>query len=343
MPRYRRQIAIGSVQHIISRFVNRELRFDADPPSSPANQDARREYLRRAGNVLYRSDWRALGFALMGSHVHWAMQAGMQSSASVIKPLHTGFATWLNATQDRLGPVFADRHRSLTFEGESASLLLAYIHNNPVRAGVVSDPVESSWTSHRAYLGLCPAPPWLNVKLGLHLCGFSSTPSGRLQFHEMVMARSADARRVELSGGDMQHRRRTMRSAMRGPVELASPKVTPEGDDVRVHAPAAALAGCCVRPAWRGEANTLLCAAARATDTTVSELQSLSRRRHITNARRVALVAWARELHRPTIELARALGLSGSSAAELIASAPPAIRIAARSLAISLRDDDQEG
>src|SRR5262245_109176 len=115
MPRYRREIAAGSVQHIISRFVDREFRFDA--------RLARESYLQRASRVLQRTDWRAFAFALMSSHVHWAMRAGTQASAAFIKPLHAGFAHWINRNERRLGPVFADRHRSLTFEGETAALL----------------------------------------------------------------------------------------------------------------------------------------------------------------------------------------------------------------------------
>jgi putative transposase len=130
------------VQHVISRFVNREFRFDP--------YGARDEYLCRAARVLGRSDWRALGFALMSSHVHWVMRAGAHSSAAAVKPMHAGFAAWLNTVEGRSGPVFADRHRSLTFEGETAAALIAYVHNNPVRAGLASDPADCSWTSHRA-------------------------------------------------------------------------------------------------------------------------------------------------------------------------------------------------
>jgi REP element-mobilizing transposase RayT len=189
MPRYRRQIAPGSVQHIISRFVDREFRLECNR--------TRDEYLRRVPAAIARTDWTVLAFALMSSHVHWALRAGSRPSAAFIKPLHTGFAGWLNATQGRLGPVFADRHRSVTCEGESAASLLAYIHNNPVRAGVVSNPSDSSWTSHRAYLGLAAAPKWLDVEGGLQLCGFPVTTTGRDAFHAFVVARATQPRCIE--------------------------------------------------------------------------------------------------------------------------------------------------
>lgn len=335
MPRYRRQIAEGSVQHVISRFVNREFRFEV--------AHARTEYLRRAALALARTDWRALGFTLMSSHVHWAMLAGRRPSSALIKPLHAGFAGWLNDRQKRLGPVFADRHRTLTFEAETAAALLAYIHNNPVRAGVVADPADSLWTSHRAYLGLVPPPPWLDVKRGLSLCGFSATPSGRLGFHEMVVARANEARRTELSGGDMHVRRRVARAAMQAPVEIAAPVVT-LGDGV-LHLEEQGMhnlqAGDAHRRArrsvWHGEASTVVELVERATGTELAQLRSLSRRRIISQARRLALVTWTRELQRPTAELARELGLSSSSAAQLIRTPSASTLAAAAALGREIR------
>jgi REP element-mobilizing transposase RayT len=67
MPRYRRRIAPGSVQHLVSRFVNHEFRFDS--------RGARENYITRVGQLVSRVDWRPLAFALMSSHVHWAMRA----------------------------------------------------------------------------------------------------------------------------------------------------------------------------------------------------------------------------------------------------------------------------
>jgi hypothetical protein len=335
MPRYRRQIAAGSVQHVISRFVNREFRFDS---SALGTSDARGEYLVRAARALSRVDWKPLGFALMSSHVHWAMQAGQRSSSDLFKPLHAGFAAWLNAIEGRLGPVFADRHRNLTFEGGTAALLLAYIHNNPVRAGVVSDPAESPWTSHRAYLGLAPAPPWLDVQLGLHLCGFDATAAGRLRFHEMVLACTAQRRRIDLSGGDVLMHRRIVRRALGAPVEISSPIVAMGSQGAISHVTPQLLDGCQARPVWKGDASALLREVSRSAGTPIEAMLSRSRAQSIVRARRLALVAWTRELHRPAVELGRIFGLTSPTTAALVASAPPSLCAAAAALAIRLRE-----
>jgi hypothetical protein len=319
------------VQHVISRFVDREFRLDV--------RGGREEYLRRAEPILGRCDWLALAFALMSSHVHWALRAGRHPSAAIFKPLHVGFAGWLNAAEGRLGPVFAERHRSLTFEADNASPLVAYIHNNPVRAQVVQDPADSSWTSHRAYLGLAPAPPWLNVELGLHLCGFSATPSGRLAFHEMVCSHMHAPKSATLSATELQRHRRRAREQQGAPVEVGTPTASAQLESTRLHVPVIVPPDCSVRPRWSGAPARVLEDIERLTGVGSAEIRSRSRRRRVTRARRLALLVWTSELHRPAIEMARALGLSSSSASGLTSNATPADRQAAAALAPQIRLD----
>jgi hypothetical protein len=152
MPRYLRRVNEGTVQHLISRFVNHEFLFELP--------HARDEYLARAAHAFARTDWIPLGYALMSSHVHWLARAGSCSSDRLMRSLHAGFAGWLNRSTGRLGPVFADRHRNVECRGRTALAMLAYIHNNPVRAGVVSTARASKWTSHRAYIGIETPPSW---------------------------------------------------------------------------------------------------------------------------------------------------------------------------------------
>src|SRR5207253_2547042 len=101
--------------------------------------------------------------------------AGRSRAEALFKPLHTGFAGWLNHVQGTLGPVFADRPLFVAVASARAACLLAYVHNNPVRAGVVASAARSTWTSHQFYLDARPAPPWLRVEQGLALAGFDTT------------------------------------------------------------------------------------------------------------------------------------------------------------------------
>lgn len=73
----------------------------------------------------------------------------------------------------RIGTIFVRGPKQLAVDADGVGPLLAYLHNNPVRAGLVPEANRSTWTSHRAYLGLDPVPRWLCVDTGLALAGFA--------------------------------------------------------------------------------------------------------------------------------------------------------------------------
>src|SRR4051812_12985770 len=174
MNRYARLDAPGAVVHMVSRFVGREFRL-----TEPRE---RAEYLTRAGLALMHSDWTPIAYVLMSTHVHWAMIAGRRPSSAFIQPLHSGFARWLNTEQQRIGPLFAGRHSTILCDEKHAVRLLAYLHNNPVRAGVVRDAADSTWSSHLDYLGERRPPAWLDVEAGMSLGGFAPSTAGRIGF-----------------------------------------------------------------------------------------------------------------------------------------------------------------
>jgi hypothetical protein len=73
-------------------------------------------------------------------------------------------------------------------------MVIAYIHNNPVRAGVVAKASDSSWTSHRAYVGSSKPPQWLKVDHGYELMNITE-PADFDTFVNAESPRPRDARR----------------------------------------------------------------------------------------------------------------------------------------------------
>ena len=154
----------GAVYHVISRFVDREWRITSD--------DERARYLDFLGRALQLTEWKCLAYALMSSHIHLLMIAGRDDPESVFKRTHPPFALWMNRRHERLGPLFAARPTMWCVRDSALGRVLAYIHNNPVRAGVVERADESSWTSHRAYVHNEGAP-WLDCAEGRARTGIS--------------------------------------------------------------------------------------------------------------------------------------------------------------------------
>lgn len=316
MSRGPRLHAPHSLHHLISRFLNRQYLL-----CGPAE---RGHYLRRVTDVLKRTDARPLGYALMSSHVHWACSIGAAPAARFIQPLHGGFAGWLNRHTGRLGPAFAGRFTDVVCPHERAAVLLAYLHNNPVRAGLVRDPAECDWTSHQAYLGIArgPVPPWLDIAAGLSASGFDSSPSGRLHFHEFVLSRAASGRDPLLSDDGAAAQRRRARRESGAPCEVSDATVDPQLG--RSRRELVLTPGGVVRPRWPGEPEAVVRRVAAMAGLQAAELASRSRRRDIVEARRVTLWLWTRLLGRVQGEMTAVLGLAASSGSELVRTRPQA-------------------
>ena len=152
MPRYARINVPLGIHHIISRTIRREYLIKGP--------HERLYYLRQLAQATKQTDAQVLAWCLMSNHVHLVVRAGRDPLSRLMKPVHTGFGGWLSSRLGRGGgPVFADRYKSILVDEEAYLLqLVRYVHNNPIRAGVVANPEDSVWTSHREYLGLerCP-------------------------------------------------------------------------------------------------------------------------------------------------------------------------------------------
>jgi REP element-mobilizing transposase RayT len=166
MPRSARYCPPATFQHVISEFVDREYWL--------ADEEDRRCYLSAVTQSAKPYDGRLLAYALMSSHVHWWLLAGTLPLGTLFQPAHTRYAGYWHRRYGGRGPVFANRPENHEVQPAAVASLVAYIHMNPVRAGVCRCPADSTWTSHRAYLRLAPAPAWLNVEQALALCGFRS-------------------------------------------------------------------------------------------------------------------------------------------------------------------------
>jgi len=200
--------APGEVHHVISRFVEERFFINTD--------DERAYYLHLLGKAMGQTDWLLLAYAVMSNHIHLAFIGGARPSESWSRRVNSPFANWYNELHERIGPVFAARAKMWVTRTEHVGSLIAYIHNNPVRAGVVRRAARSTWTSHRAYLGLNVAPPWLQCERGLELTGIA-----RDEFDDWVHERRK-TKRDDPSLREIDRETRRL-----GAIVLGTPKISP--------------------------------------------------------------------------------------------------------------------
>lgn len=328
MPRHARLHAPGSVVHVIARIVNREFRI--------VGAQDRDVLLDRLAQSLLRTDWRLVAYALMSNHYHLVLVAGQAPPWQLLKPFHTAAARWFNRTQGRLGPVFAERATTLLVPAEQAGRLIAYVHNNPVRAHVAGTPLDTDWTSHRAFVGLQKPVPGLDIEAGLRLAGCNGTATGRKRFHGLVLERMSELRDSRWNGASLRQGRAHVRAELALPVELSSPWLDEQGE---LRAAVLHLGTPGVLPRWPGDLERLLQRVCEARRIGREELCSPSRRPPYVDARRLAVTVGARLLRRNVNELAAALGIAATTASMLLRRADRVMEEAIR-LATALRMED---
>jgi putative transposase len=94
-------------------------------------------------------------FCFMSNHIHLAVRVSDISISRIIHHLAFRYTRYINRTYNRIGHLFQGRFKSVLVEDEEyLKELIRYIHLNPVRAGIVSEPQDYLWCSHKAYMGL---------------------------------------------------------------------------------------------------------------------------------------------------------------------------------------------
>jgi REP element-mobilizing transposase RayT len=156
MPRRPRLHVPGGLFHIVLRGNGRQdIFFDV--------QD-RLLWEQCLQTELDRHKHRVHAYCWMTNHVHLAIEAHTAPLGGFMATLASRYAKALNKKLRRSGHLFERRYRSTLVQAESYLLeLVRYIHLNPVRAGIVSDPSQYRWSSHAAYFG-GTSPRWLTSK-----------------------------------------------------------------------------------------------------------------------------------------------------------------------------------
>lgn len=92
-------------------------------------------------------------FCLMDNHVHLMLSEGVEDVATVMKRITVSYVYYFNKKYKRVGHLFHDRFKSEVVERDRYLLaLVRYIHQNPVKAGIVEKAGDSKWSSHNCYL-----------------------------------------------------------------------------------------------------------------------------------------------------------------------------------------------
>jgi putative transposase len=132
MPRGARLDAPGTLHHVIIRGIERG--------SIVIDDSDRSWFLGRMGLLAKETGTSIYAFALMTNHAHLLIKSGTAGISAFMRRLLTGYAQYFNRRQKRVGHLFQNRYKSIICQEEAYfDKLIAYIHLNPLRAGLVTN------------------------------------------------------------------------------------------------------------------------------------------------------------------------------------------------------------
>lgn len=142
MARLSRVSPAGIPQHIIQRGNNRQSIF-ADEADMKAYLGWLKEYSKK-----YHVDIHA--WVLMTNHVHiLCTPQEVGATSSMMQSVGRMYVRYFNYTYQRTGTLWEGRFKSCLVQSERYLLsVYRYIELNPVRANMVEDPSEYSWSSY---------------------------------------------------------------------------------------------------------------------------------------------------------------------------------------------------
>jgi REP element-mobilizing transposase RayT len=148
MPRHPRLFLPGAIYHVYCRVARGEFVFDDEFESM--------EFVETVRRIRDLDGWSILAWCLMGNHYHLVVKTGFVELWRSMARLQARVARGFNRRRGFFGRLWQSRYRARVIDtDEHYRQVLAYVHLNPVAAGIVDDPAAYRFSGHREILGLC--------------------------------------------------------------------------------------------------------------------------------------------------------------------------------------------
>jgi REP element-mobilizing transposase RayT len=183
----------GGLYHLITRGNNRRRIFD--------DENDYQKMLKLIGDTKTKLPFYLYSYSLMPNHIHMLVERQETAISRIMHRVLNGYSRYYNRKNRRVGHLFQRRYKAILCQSDQyLAELVRYIHLNPVRAKIVSNPAAYRYSSHRAYLGI--DEPWL-VDIDPVLRHFGATKKlARERFRMFVNAGLKLGRRKEFYGGE---------------------------------------------------------------------------------------------------------------------------------------------
>lgn len=148
MPRHPRLFLPNAIYHVYCRVARGEFVFDEDFEAM--------EFVESLRQVRDLDGFSILAWCLMGNHYHLVISTRDVELWRSMARLQARVSRANNRRRRIFGRLWQSRYRARVVDSnEYYRQVLAYVHLNPVSAGIVTDPAEYRLSGHRELIGLC--------------------------------------------------------------------------------------------------------------------------------------------------------------------------------------------
>lgn len=135
----------GALYHVISRGNRRQTIYKDD--------EDRHRFQVLLGEMVERHSVTLYSYVLMPNHFHLLLEVGRTPLSKGMQILLYRYTRHYNQRYRKIGHLFQGRYQAILCDRNSYMMeLIRYLHLNPVRAGLISDPSRYRWSSHGEYL-----------------------------------------------------------------------------------------------------------------------------------------------------------------------------------------------
>jgi putative transposase len=146
MSRAARVKSYSGIYHVMLRGANRQEIFH--------DEEDRLKFLDILERYKVNSDMSVYAWCLMDNHVHLLLREGREGLSLTMKRIGVSYVWYYNWKYSTTGHLFQDRFKSENVETDQYLLtVVRYIHQNPIKAEIVSRLEEWRWSSYLGFYG----------------------------------------------------------------------------------------------------------------------------------------------------------------------------------------------
>ncbi len=318
MPRQARLDAPGALHHVIIRGIEKKSIVD--------DVRDRKEFISRIGSLSTEEKATIYAWALMSNHAHFLLRSGPGGLSRFMRRLLSGYAIYYNHRHRRHGYLFQNRFKSIICEEDAYfKELVRYIHLNPIRARMVQNMSKLDrypWCGHAAIMGNRRLD-WQARDYVLRWFGKKEKEATK-NYRTYVQEGIAVGERPDLVGGGLIRSlggwSNVISMRRHGDRELSDQRILGSGDFVESVIKESDEIGKRQFPANKRQKliGKIIQEICDERDVNIEEIISGSRRRFVSETRRIIAGRLVNEYGTPISEVARRVGVTTSAVSKMI-------------------------